>query len=101
MLLTAILTLLCILLLIRVYALERNLRLGAEQLKQRRQEGADLKRGELDHVFDRFFTSDQTRSGRNTGLGLAIVKALAGQMGGTVSASLDGETFTVLLRWKI
>ncbi|MGI5973480.1 MAG: sensor histidine kinase [Oscillospiraceae bacterium] len=63
--------------------------------------GADLKQGELDHVFDRFFTSDQTRSGRNTGLGLAIVKALAGQMGGTVSASLDVETFTVLLRWKI
>lgn len=62
--------------------------------------GADLKSGELDHVFDRFFTSDQTRSGRNTGLGLAIVKALAGQMGGTASARLDGGIFSVTLHWK-
>lgn len=35
---------------------------------------------DVPHVFDRFFTSDKMRTGRNTGLGLAIVKALAGQM---------------------
>lgn len=63
--------------------------------------GADLNQGDLEHVFDRFFTSDQTRSGRNTGLGLAIVKALAGQMGGTASARLDGGIFAVTLHWKV
>ncbi len=62
--------------------------------------GARLKAEDLPHVFDRFFTSDQTRSGRNTGLGLAIVKALADQMGGTAQASLDGEKFSVRLGWK-
>lgn len=63
--------------------------------------GAEVSPEELPHVFDRFFTSDQTRSGRNTGLGLAIVKALAGQMEGRASAELEGETFTVTLTWKI
>jgi len=62
--------------------------------------GADLKTEDLPHVFDRFFTSDQTRSGGNTGLGLAIVKALVRQMGAAVRAELDGNEFTLLLTWK-
>jgi len=62
--------------------------------------GADLKEEDLPHVFDRFFTSDKTRSGRNTGLGLAIVKALCRQMGSDVSAQLSGGDFSVLIRWK-
>ena len=32
---------------------------------------------DVPHVFDRFYTGDQTRSGHNTGIGLAIVKRLA------------------------
>lgn len=60
----------------------------------------DLKPEDLPHVFDRFFTSDQTRSGRNTGLGLAIVKVLAGQMGGAVRAEQSGHKFSVVLTWK-
>lgn len=55
---------------------------------------------ELGRVFDRFFTSDQTRSGRNTGLGLAIVKTLADRMGGSVRAERSGGDFAVVLRWK-
>ncbi len=62
--------------------------------------GGDLKQEDLPKVFDRFFTSDQTRSGRNTGLGLAIVRALAGQMEGTARAELDGDTFSIILSWK-
>ena len=62
--------------------------------------GSNLRQEELAHVFDRFYTSDQTRSGRNTGLGLAIVKALAGQMGGEVWAELREGYFSVCLRWK-
>ncbi len=62
--------------------------------------GADLREEDLPHVFDRFFTSDKTRSGRNTGLGLAIVKALCGQMEGDVSAQLSNGEFAVLIRWR-
>lgn len=64
-------------------------------------EGADLREEDLPRVFDRFFTSDQTRSGRNTGLGLAIVRTLTEQMGGVAQATLTGGTFTVLLTWKV
>lgn len=63
--------------------------------------GAELSGEELPHVFDRFFTSDQTRSGRNTGLGLAIVKALAERMKGRAEAGLEKGCFFVKLSWKI
>ena len=62
--------------------------------------GCQVGEEELSRVFDRFFTSDQTRSGRNTGLGLAIVKALADRMGGSVRAERDGGDFAVVLTWK-
>ena len=62
--------------------------------------GANLPAEDLPRVFDRFFTSDQTRSGHNTGLGLAIVKVLTLQMEGEAKAEQDGGTFSVLLTWK-
>lgn len=62
--------------------------------------GANLPAEDLPRVFDRFFTSDQTRSGHNTGLGLAIVKVLTLQMEGEAKAEQDGDTFSVLLTWK-
>lgn len=62
--------------------------------------GAAITEEDLPRVFDRFFTSDQTRTGRNTGLGLAIVKALTLQMKGRVWAELEGDRFSVLLSWK-
>jgi len=62
--------------------------------------GAELTQEQLPHVFDRFFTSDQTRSGRNTGLGLAIVKVLSERMGGRARAELTGTQFTVVLEWR-
>lgn len=48
---------------------------------------------DIPHVFDRFFTADKMRTGRNTGLGLAIVKALADQMGCGLEAGLVGAFF--------
>lgn len=56
---------------------------------------------DIPHVFDRFFTADKMRTGRNTGLGLAIVKALADQMGCGLEAGLDGAFFFVRIRWKL
>jgi len=47
-------------------------------------------------LFERFYTTDQARR-KSTGLGLSIVKMLAEQMGGTVSASLQGEELTIVV----
>lgn len=62
--------------------------------------GAELTDEDLPRVFDRFYTTDKTRSGRNTGLGLAIVKALAYQMEGRAEAELTGNQFSIILYWK-
>ena len=64
-------------------------------------DAAGLTREDVEHVFDRFFTADKMRTGQSNGLGLAIVKALVGQMGHRVTAALDGEMFTVQVRWRI
>ena len=55
---------------------------------------------EVGKLFDRFFTADKMRTGRNTGLGLAIVKALAEQMGCTLQAELEDGRFGVRIAWK-
>ena len=59
----------------------------------------ELTAEDVPHVFDRFFTSDKMRTGRNTGLGLAIVKAMADQMGCRVEASLKDGSFRILISW--
>ena len=59
----------------------------------------ELTEEDLPRVFDRFFTSDKMRTGRNTGLGLAIVKALAEQMGCRVEADLRNGYFSISIRW--
>ena len=58
---------------------------------------AGLTAEDLPHLFDRFYTADKTRTGRNTGLGLAIVRTLARQMGGEVSAALEEDRFSISL----
>lgn len=49
---------------------------------------------DVKRLFDRFYTRDKARS-KTTGLGLSIVKLLAEQMGGAVSASLQGNELTI------
>ena len=62
--------------------------------------GAELKKEDIPHVFDRFFTADKTRAGYNSGLGLAIVNALAKQMEGHAEAELTENQFSIILYWK-
>lgn len=50
---------------------------------------------DMDKLFERFYTTDKSRSRKTTGLGLAIVKRFAIQMGGEAKASLDGKRFTI------
>jgi signal transduction histidine kinase len=52
-------------------------------------EGPGLGAEFAEHAFDRFTTSDASRSGAGTGLGLAIVAAISAAHGGRAMA-LDG-----------
>lgn len=58
------------------------------------------KETELKLIFDRFYTGDSTRNNQSTGLGLTIAKILVEKMKGSISASLEGDLFTIELRFK-
>ncbi len=65
--------------------------------------GSGIPPDEIDHIFERFYRVDasRTRSSGGFGLGLAIVKELVTGMGGTVAVSSkvgEGSAFRVLLR---
>jgi hypothetical protein len=56
---------------------------------------------DIDHLFERFFTGDRTRTGKNTGLGLAITKALVEQMGHSITANFKDNKLSIIIKWKI
>ena len=61
--------------------------------------GCRLSEGDVRHVFERFWRGDasRTRTGVHCGLGLALVQRAVESLGGTVTASVAGGTFTVRL----
>ena len=56
---------------------------------------------DVNQVFDRFYKSDVSRSQSSTGLGLSIAKGLTEKMGGTISASLKDEVFSITVSFNI
>lgn len=52
-------------------------------------------------LFDRFYTTDRSRTGRTSGLGLAIVQVLTTQLGGSVGARQDHDAGTVQIWVRI
>lgn len=54
-----------------------------------------IKEEDMERIFDRFYTTDQSRTRKTTGLGLAIVKRFTEKMGGSVSARLQEDNFSV------
>ena len=73
---------------------------GARIVTSFTNDAAEMTNADVAHVFDRFFTTDKMRTGRNTGLGLAIVKALADQMGCQTEALLEEGRFTIRIVWN-
>jgi two-component system, OmpR family, sensor histidine kinase CreC len=63
-------------------------------------EGSGIEPELLPKIFDRFFTTENPRTGnRGTGLGLAIAKSIVNANGGTISVESElgrGSTFTVI-----
>lgn len=52
---------------------------------------------DIAHIFDRFYTTDKSRSKKTTGLGLAIAKRLIEKTGGNITASLEDNTFSITI----
>lgn len=61
----------------------------------------NLNPDDIDHLFERFFTGDRTRTGKNTGLGLAITKALVEQMGHSITTNFKDNKLSIIIKWKI
>ena len=61
-------------------------------------DGATLKPGQIEHIFDRFYQTDKTKSG--VGLGLAIAKTVADRNHWHLSASSTAKTTTFTLSLK-
>ncbi len=54
-----------------------------------------IEKSDMEHIFERFYTTDQSRTRKTTGLGLAIVRQFTESMGGNVSADLTEGVFSV------
>jgi two-component system sensor histidine kinase ArlS len=73
---------------------------GLEIVVQVQDSGIGISQADQQHIFDRFFRVDKSRSRAQggSGLGLAIVKKIAEEHGGTISVeSTPGEGSTLLM----
>lgn len=50
---------------------------------------------DIPHLFERFYTTDKSRTKKSTGLGLTIARNLTLQMGGDISALLNQDTLHI------
>ncbi len=54
----------------------------------------------LDKLFDRFYTVDNSRSDKNTGLGLYITKILVERLGYFIDAKMKEENLIIRIVWE-
>lgn len=60
----------------------------------------NVKEEDIDKLFDRFYTTDKSRSDKNTGLGLAITKALIEKLGHKIDAKLVNGSLIIKIKWN-
>ncbi|MCL2426071.1 MAG: HAMP domain-containing histidine kinase [Oscillospiraceae bacterium] len=51
----------------------------------------NLNKLDVEHIFERFYTADASRTNKSTGLGLAIATELTQRMGGKISVKKDND----------
>lgn len=56
---------------------------------------------DVERIFERFYTTDKSRTKKGTGLGLAIAKKFTEQMGGSIGASLEEDRFKITIRFQV
>lgn len=61
----------------------------------------DIDFDEIDSIFDRFYTTDKSRSKRTTGLGLSITKRLVELMHGEISAYYENSNFGIEIEFPV
>lgn len=54
-----------------------------------------MTRDDLDNIFERFYTKDQSRNKKTTGLGLAIAKEITRQLNGEIEAYYNNGLFSI------
>jgi signal transduction histidine kinase len=54
---------------------------------------------DIERIFERFYTGDQSRNNGSTGLGLTIAKILVEKMKGSIEAKLEDDMFVIELIW--
>lgn len=60
-----------------------------------------IQQEDICYLFDRFYTTDQSRSKKTTGLGLAIAQKLVLRMDGSISAELQNGVFSIQITFPI
>ncbi|HEY9659074.1 MAG TPA: HAMP domain-containing sensor histidine kinase, partial [Allocoleopsis sp.] len=63
-------------------------------------QGTGIRKQDLPHIFEQFYTTDPSRKGKGSGLGLAIAKRIIEAHHGTISVNStvgQGATFTICL----
>ncbi len=60
-----------------------------------------IEEDDIDRIFERFFTTDKSRTKKSTGLGLSIAKKLTEEMKGSIGAFLTGDIFSIQLTFPI
>nr|WP_243157621.1 HAMP domain-containing sensor histidine kinase [Clostridium perfringens] len=61
----------------------------------------ELESKDVNRIFEKFFTKDRMRTGKNTGLGLAIVKLLVEKQGQKIEAKKVGNRLVINIIWSL
>ena len=61
----------------------------------------DMSVQDVNQIFERFYTTDKSRTKKTTGLGLSIAKKIVMELGGTIEAELEEKMFSIIIRFPV